>query len=60
MEAIREAVYSRARTIFISTMTVLPLVIFPGAGSELYRGLGSVVPLAKDPGGRLLFQIRQQ
>ncbi len=22
---------------------MLPLVIFPGAGSELYRGLGSVV-----------------
>ncbi|MEM6498411.1 MAG: efflux RND transporter permease subunit, partial [Pseudomonadota bacterium] len=33
--------------IFMSTLTsvfgMLPLVIFPGAGSELYRGLGSVV-----------------
>ena len=31
----------------MSTLTsifgMLPLVIFPGAGSELYRGLGSVV-----------------
>jgi hypothetical protein len=31
----------------MSTMTsvggMLPLVLFPGAGSELYRGLGSVV-----------------
>ncbi len=34
-------------TIFMSTATsvfgMLPLVLFPGAGSELYRGLGSVV-----------------
>ena len=33
--------------IFMSTLTsvfgMLPLVLFPGAGSELYRGLGSVV-----------------
>ena len=31
----------------MSTLTsvfgMLPLVVFPGAGSELYRGLGSVV-----------------
>jgi HAE1 family hydrophobic/amphiphilic exporter-1 len=31
----------------MSTLTsvfgMLPLVLFPGAGSELYRGLGSVV-----------------
>jgi len=26
-----------------SIIGMLPLVIFPGAGSELYRGLGSVV-----------------
>ena len=35
------------RPIFMSTLTsvfgMLPLVVFPGAGSELYRGLGSVV-----------------
>ena len=46
-EAIIEAVRNRIRPIFMSTLTsvfgMLPLVIFPGAGSELYRGLGSVV-----------------
>ena len=46
-EAIRDAVFSRVRPIFMSMITsalgMLPLVIFPGAGSELYRGLGSVV-----------------
>ena len=26
-----------------SVLGMLPLVLFPGAGSELYRGLGSVV-----------------
>jgi HAE1 family hydrophobic/amphiphilic exporter-1 len=45
--AIREAVASRVRPIFMSVITsvfgMLPLVLFPGAGSELYRGLGSVV-----------------
>ncbi|NOZ19620.1 MAG: efflux RND transporter permease subunit [Planctomycetes bacterium] len=46
-EAIREAVRNRVRPIFMSTTTsvfgMLPLVLMPGAGSELYRGLGSVV-----------------
>ena len=46
-EAIRDAVASRVRPIFMSVITsifgMLPLVLFPGAGSELYRGLGSVV-----------------
>jgi HAE1 family hydrophobic/amphiphilic exporter-1 len=46
-EAIRRAVDSRVRPIFMSVITsafgMMPLVIFPGAGSELYRGLGSVV-----------------
>ena len=46
-EAIYESVRSRIRPIFMSTLTsifgMLPLVLFPGAGSELYRGLGSVV-----------------
>ncbi len=45
--AIVEATRNRVRPIFMSTMTsvfgMLPLVVFPGAGSELYRGLGSVV-----------------
>ena len=46
-EAIVEATRNRTRPIFMSTLTsvfgMLPLVLFPGAGSELYRGLGSVV-----------------
>ena len=46
-EAIRESVRNRMRPIFMSVSTsvfgMLPLVLFPGAGSELYRGLGSVV-----------------
>lgn len=46
-DAIQESVRTRIRPIFMTTMTtvlgLLPLVLFPGAGSELYRGLGSVV-----------------
>ncbi|MFQ5817654.1 MAG: efflux RND transporter permease subunit [Terriglobia bacterium] len=46
-EAIRESVRIRIRPIFMTVSTtvcgMLPLVLFPGAGSELYRGLGSVV-----------------
>lgn len=46
-EAIRAATASRIRPIFMSVLTsvfgMLPLVLFPGPGSELYRGLGSVV-----------------
>jgi len=45
--AITEAVRSRVRPIFMSTLTSIlgmsPLIFMPGAGSELYRGLGSVV-----------------
>jgi hydrophobic/amphiphilic exporter-1 (mainly G- bacteria), HAE1 family len=45
--AVREAVRSRIRPIFMTAITtllgLLPLVLFPGAGSELYRGLGSVL-----------------
>jgi hydrophobic/amphiphilic exporter-1 (mainly G- bacteria), HAE1 family len=45
--AIVESVRTRIRPIFMSTLTtvlgMLPLVMRPGAGSELYRGLGSVV-----------------
>lgn len=45
--AIIESVRSRVRPIFMTTTTtvlgMLPLVIMPGAGSELYRGLGSVI-----------------
>ncbi len=46
-EAIADSVRTRIRPIFMSTMTsilgMLPLVLIPGPGSELYRGLGSVV-----------------
>jgi len=46
-DATLEATRNRIRPIFMSTLTsvfgMLPLVLFPGAGSELYRGLGSVV-----------------
>ncbi len=45
--AIREAVHSRIRPIFMSagtsTFAMLPLILAPGAGSELYRGIGGVV-----------------
>ncbi len=46
-EAIRESVRTRIRPIMMTTATsvagMLPLVLMPGSGSELYRGLGSVV-----------------
>ncbi|MHC4454131.1 MAG: efflux RND transporter permease subunit [Planctomycetota bacterium] len=46
-QALIESVRTRIRPIFMSVATtvfaMLPLVIFPGSGSELYRGLGSVV-----------------
>jgi HAE1 family hydrophobic/amphiphilic exporter-1 len=46
-DAILESVRTRIRPIFMTTVTtvlgLLPLVLFPGAGSELYRGLGAVV-----------------
>lgn len=46
-QAVPESVRIRIRPIFITTTTtvlgLLPLVLFPGAGSELYRGLGAVV-----------------
>ena len=47
LDGIYEATRNRLRPIFMSTLTsvcgMLPLVLVPGAGSELYRGLGSVV-----------------
>jgi HAE1 family hydrophobic/amphiphilic exporter-1 len=45
--AISMAVESRVRPIAMGTLTsvggMLPLVLMPGSGSELYRGLGAVV-----------------
>lgn len=47
VHAVREAVSSRLRPIAISTITTIvglaPLVFLPGAGSELYRGVGVIV-----------------
>jgi HAE1 family hydrophobic/amphiphilic exporter-1 len=46
-EAVLESVRTRLRPIYMSASTsifgMLPLVLFPGPGSELYRGLGSVI-----------------
>ncbi|MCK4468686.1 MAG: efflux RND transporter permease subunit, partial [Desulfobacterales bacterium] len=46
-EAIAESVRIRIRPIYMSSITTVfgmsPLILFPGAGSEFYRGIGSVV-----------------
>ncbi|MEM7385989.1 MAG: efflux RND transporter permease subunit, partial [Verrucomicrobiota bacterium] len=46
-EAIIASVRSRVRPILMSSLTsvggMIPLVLLPGSGSELYRGLGAVV-----------------
>ena len=46
-DAILASVRTRIRPIFMTTSTTVlglsPLVLFPGAGAELYRGLGAVV-----------------
>jgi multidrug efflux pump subunit AcrB len=46
-DAVHEAVASRLRPILMTTLTTVfglaPLVLIPGAGTELYRGLGVVV-----------------
>ena len=46
-EAILESVRNRIRPIFMTTfgglVGLLPLVLAPGAGSELYRGIGAVL-----------------
>jgi multidrug efflux pump subunit AcrB len=47
VEAVREAVEARLRPIAMSTITTIcglaPLVMIPGAGTELYRGVGVIV-----------------
>jgi HAE1 family hydrophobic/amphiphilic exporter-1 len=47
VEAVVASVDSRIRPIFMTTLTtvfgMLPLILRPGPGSELYQGLGSVV-----------------
>ncbi len=46
-EAILDSVHTRIRPIFMSTLTsifgLMPLVAIPGAGSEIYRGIGVVI-----------------
>ncbi len=46
-EAVQEAVEARLRPIAMSTITTIcglaPLVLIPGAGTELYRGVGAIV-----------------
>jgi HAE1 family hydrophobic/amphiphilic exporter-1 len=46
-QAVVESVRTRIRPIFMTTLIgffgLLPLVLSPGAGAELYRGLGSVL-----------------
>ena len=45
--AVREAVQTRLRPILMSSITTIfglaPLVFIPGAGTELYRGVGAIV-----------------
>jgi HAE1 family hydrophobic/amphiphilic exporter-1 len=45
--AVRASVRNRMRPIFMTLLTTIcglfPLVLFPGAGSELYRGIGSIL-----------------
>ena len=46
-EAIEHALALRLRPIFMSTLTsivgMLPLVLFPGAGSDIYRGMATTI-----------------
>ncbi|MEP5567129.1 MAG: efflux RND transporter permease subunit [Halioglobus sp.] len=46
-DAVHQAVLFRARPIFMSTLTsifgMLPLMLIPGVGSEIYRGLATVI-----------------
>lgn len=46
-DAVLESAKTRLRPIYMSTFTsifgMLPLVVAPGPGSEIYRGLGSVI-----------------
>lgn len=47
VDAVREALETRARPIVLSTLTavlgMLPLIFMPGLGAEIYRGLAAVV-----------------
>jgi multidrug efflux pump subunit AcrB len=47
LEAVSDAIADRLRPIAMSTITTIcglaPLVVIPGAGTELYRGVGAIV-----------------
>lgn len=47
VEAVRQAVRTRLRPILMTTLTtlfgMLPLLLVPGAGTELYRGIAAVI-----------------
>src|SRR5690606_17021693 len=46
-EAVERAVRVRARPVYMSTLTslfgMLPLMLIPGVGAEIYRGLATVI-----------------
>ncbi len=46
-DAVEQAIHLRLRPILMSTLTsifgMLPLLVMPGAGTELYRGLAAVI-----------------
>jgi len=46
-DAVHQALQLRLRPIFMSTLTsifgMLPLLLFPGAGSEIYRGMAAAI-----------------
>lgn len=46
-QAVEQAVLMRARPVYLSTLTslfgMLPLMLMPGVGSEIYRGLATVI-----------------
>jgi multidrug efflux pump subunit AcrB len=46
-QAVRQALRLRLRPIFMSTLTslfgMLPLLLFPGAGSDIYRGMAAAI-----------------
>jgi multidrug efflux pump subunit AcrB len=46
-EAVEAAITARARPVYMSTLTsvfgMLPLVVVPGVGSDIYRGLATVI-----------------
>lgn len=47
VEAVHQALRLRLRPIFMSTLTslfgMLPLLVFPGSGSEIYRGMAAAI-----------------